>query len=127
LEPILSTDDRTKQFIRTLADCLRQDGFGADTITREAVEPYTDGNWSEDTYRVVLEQVRTIMRAEPKVFDHGMLTSLVDALREEGVTADTLTCADVNAYTPGGTSEDEERALTEQVRALMREAEAVRP
>jgi hypothetical protein len=121
------TDDRTREFMRTLAQCLQADGFGPDTLTPEAVAPYSDGNWSEDTYRVVLEHVRAIMRAEPKVFDHGMLTSLADVLHDEGLTADTLTCVDVNAYTPGGTSEDEERVLTEQIRALMREAEAVRP
>jgi hypothetical protein len=118
------TDDRTREFLSTLAQCLHADGK-ADTVTREAIEPYTDGDWSEDTYSATLEAVRAIMRADRKVFDCEMLTSLVAALRDEGLTADTLTSSDVTGYTPAGTSEDEERALTEQIRALMRQAEAL--
>jgi hypothetical protein len=120
------TDDRTREFLSTLAQCLQVDGFQADTVTREAVEPYTDGDWSEDTYRVVLEHVRAIMRAEPKVFDHEMLTSLVAVLQDEGLTADTLTYTDVTAYTPADASEADEQAMTEAIRTAMRAAEAIR-
>jgi len=99
----------THMFLVTLAECLRADGFAA------------------DVYRLVAEQVRAIMRAAPNVFDHEMLAPLVAVLRDEGVTSSTLTSTDVIGYTPAGTSDDEERALTEQIRALMREAEAQRP
>jgi hypothetical protein len=51
------------------------------------------------------------------------VASLVAALRAEDATSDTLTSADIDAYTPAGTSDDEARALIDDVRTPLLEAE----
>jgi hypothetical protein len=100
---------------------LRADGWDDTTVTLDEVREY-----AEHADESMLARVRSAMRAIPprEIFDGQMMASLVAALQYEGVTADGLSPTDIDGYVPFGTTDDEARRSLDNVRVLLREAEA---